>query len=231
MDQPAPYGGVANLEVMEAARNYNDFLLHTICAYAPAAGVIIDFGAGTGTYARRLAAMKRFVICVEADPALRARLAREGLSVCERLDELAVGSADYIYSLNVLEHIADDLAALRQLRSRLRVGGRLLIYVPAFPCLFSSMDRAVGHFRRYRRRQLIDLASAAGLELSEARYCDSLGFAASLAFKALGQRDGTINGTALVAYDRLFFPLSRALDRFCGRAFGKNLMLVARRPR
>src|SRR5260221_3631041 len=188
-------------------------------------------GAYTGTSPRRLGEMKRFVVCVEADPALRARLAREGLSVCERLDELAVGSADYIYSLNVLEHIADDLAALRQLRSRLRVGGRLLIYVPAFPCLFSSIDRAVGHFRRYRRRQLIDLASAAGLELSDARYCDSLGFAASLTFQALGQRDGTINGTALVAYDRLFFPLSRAPDRFSGAAFGKNLILVARRPR
>ena len=128
-----PYSGVANLEVMEAANNYNDFLLHTICAYAPARGTIIDFGAGAGTYARRLAALKRPVICVEADAALRARLAREGLSAYAMLDEIAMGGVDYIYSLNVLEHIADDLAALRQLRSRLRVGAHLLIYVPAFP--------------------------------------------------------------------------------------------------
>jgi SAM-dependent methyltransferase len=231
MSVPAPYSGVVNLELMEAARNYNDFLFRTICAHAPAAGTIIDFGAGTGTFARRLAAIERRVICVEADSALRAGLAGEGFASYSALDELAAEGADYIYSLNVLEHIADDLAALRQLRSRLRAGGRLLLYVPAFPCLFSSMDRAVGHFRRYRRRPLIGLVSGAGFDVMEARYCDSLGFAASLVFKAVGGRDGTVNETALIAYDRLLFPLSRILDRLFSRAFGKNLMIVACRPR
>jgi hypothetical protein len=48
---------------------------------------------------------------------------------------------DYIYSVNVLEHIHDDNATIAALRARLKISGRLLIYVLAFPLLYTSMDR------------------------------------------------------------------------------------------
>jgi hypothetical protein len=129
----------------------------------------------------------------------------------------------------VLEHIEDDIGTLRLLRSRLKVGGRILIYVPAFQCLFSSMDRAVGHHRRYRRRDLIDRVRKADLEPLESRYCDSIGFFAALAFKGIDRKDGTIGEGSLVLYDRFVFPLSRVLDRGSAGLFGKNLLVVAER--
>ncbi len=222
---------IANLEVMEAARKYNAFLAALILAHAPASGVIIDFGAGTGTFARRLADAGRRPLCVEPDPQLRAQLAQSGFDARADLGDLPADSVDYAYTLNVLEHIEDDVAALRLLRSRLKPGGCLLIYVPAFPCLYSSMDRAVGHHRRYRRLDLIARVRAAELDVLKASYCDSLGFLASLAFKAVGRDDGRIDEAALILYDRLLFPLSRGLDGILGRAVGKNLWLLACRSR
>ena len=61
--------------------------------------------------------------------------------------------------INVLEHIEDDVAALRTLRRLLRPGGRIVLYVPALNGLYGAYDRKVGHFRRYapwRMREIVN---------------------------------------------------------------------------
>lgn len=110
-------------------------------------------------------------------------LKKKDLSVVRTLNDIPDNSVDYIYSFNVLEHIADDLAILQQLYKKLRYGGRLLIYVPAFQLLYSSMDRKIVHFRRYTQRELKDKLIKAGFNVYRAGYVDSLGFLATLLFK------------------------------------------------
>ncbi len=144
------------------------------------------------------------------------------------LTDLDDGAAEYIYTLNVLEHIQDDQATLRLLRQKLRSGGTLLVYVPAFQVLFSSMDRKVNHFRRYRRGPLAANVRAAGFEIVAADYVDSLGFLATLLYKVFGSDKGEINRNHLIAYDRYVFPISRAVDRLFQGFFGKNLLILAR---
>jgi SAM-dependent methyltransferase len=139
------------------------------------------------------------------------------------------GSIDCIYTLNVLEHIEDDLATIRALGERLVRGGRLVIYVPAFQSLYTSMDRKVGHVRRYRRADLRAKVETAGLTVLRSEYVDSLGFAATLAFRAFGPKSGDIDRDAVRAYDRYAFPLSRRLDRALNRVVGKNVLVVAQR--
>ena len=113
--------------------------------------------------------------------------------------------------------------------SRLKPGGVLLVYVPAFPLLYSSMDRKVGHVRRYRHGRLVGLLGAAGLKVEFISHQDCLGFFAGLLFKLIGNDTGTFDRRSLVAYDRYVFPLSRRLDRLAGMFFGKNLLAVGRR--
>ena len=223
------YSGVDNLEIMEEARHYNAFLQGLVRAQARPGDAILDFGAGTGVLARPLAAAGYDIRCVEPDDGLRARLRASGLAAYADLDAIPAGSLDLAYTVNVLEHIADDRGAAAALRDRLKPGGRLLVYVPAFPVLYSGMDRKVGHVRRYRRAGLADALRGAGLTVERIAYCDSLGFAAALLFKLLDDGSGAINRRALVAYDRIGFPVSRLLDRVCARWFGKNLLAVARR--
>jgi SAM-dependent methyltransferase len=224
------YTGIDHLETMAAARNYNEFLAGEVLARAAGAKVAVDFGAGCGTYARALCERGLRVVCVEPDAKLRLALAARGLEHYENLGELPEQSVEYIFSLNVLEHIEDDQAALIEMYGRLRPGGVLYLYVPAFPVLFTSMDRKVGHFRRYRRRPLVARLQQAGFEVREARYADSLGFFVTLLYRLIGSRQGELNPAALRFYDRVLFPLSRLLDRVLGRVLGKNLSLTAIRP-
>ncbi|HEY0941409.1 MAG TPA: class I SAM-dependent methyltransferase [Steroidobacter sp.] len=228
--QQQAYTGVDNLEVMQEAVNYNRFLLDTVRKYAPSKARVLDFGAGSGQFAIPLRDHGLDIVALEPDLSLQQTLRARGLRVTGTPHDLPDAGFDYIYSLNVLEHIEDDAGALRALHSKLTSGGRLLIYVPAFPVLYTSMDAKVGHVRRYRKQALRKAAEAAGFAVDRVWYVDSLGFPATLAFKLLGNDSGNVNRTALKLYDRAVLPLSLALDLLTGHWFGKNLLLVARKP-
>ena len=168
-------------------------------------------------------------ICLEPDPEQRAELQRRGLTVAAGLSEVASESLDYIYSSNVLEHIEDDVATLRELRGKLRNGGRLLLYLPAFQSLFSSMDELVGHHRRYDKRMLADKLRAAGFTVEDTFYADVLGYFATLAYRMLGNRTANINGTSMRTYDRFIFPVGRAIESVVRVPVGKNVVGIARK--
>lgn len=225
--QQEAYTGVDNLEVMQEAVNYNRYLLDTVRKHAPPRARILDFGAGSGQFASPLKAQGLDITAIEPDQLLQQRLRAQGLHVVSGAQELPDGSFDYIYTLNVLEHIDDDAAALRSLHAKLAAKGKLLIYVPAFPVLYTSMDAKVGHVRRYTRDTLMTRVAAAGFQIERVAYADSIGFLATLAFKLSGNKGGNVSVGALKLYDRAFFPISRALDLFARRWIGKNLLLVA----
>lgn len=225
--QQEAYTGVDNLEVMQDAVNYNRYLLDTVRKYAPPKAKVLDFGAGGGQFAAPLSKQDMDLTALEPDQLLQQRLRAQGLRVVGSTQELPDASFDYIYSLNVLEHIEDDEAALRGLHSKLSANGKLLIYVPAFPVLYTSMDAKVGHVRRYTRETLMARVTTAGFQVDRVGYADSIGFFATLVFKLSGNKDGNVSLGALKLYDRAVFPLSRSLDLLTRRWFGKNLLLLA----
>jgi len=223
------YTGVENLEVMQVAVKYRRYLLDTVAAAAgpPSAGPLLDFGTGAGSYAVGLREQGYDVACVEADAGLRQRVADLGFKAAATLDELPPASISTAYTLNVLEHIDDDVGALRGLHRVIRPDGRLVVYVPAFQILFTAMDERVGHLRRYRKQQLVERVERAGFGVRHCAYADSLGFLAALAYRIGGNRDGQLNSRSVAMYDRAVFPVSQIVDRAVDRWFGKNLVLVA----
>lgn len=225
--QQQAYTGVDNLEVMQEAVNYNRYLLDMVRRHAPNGGRVLDFGAGAGQFAAPLRQAGMNVTACEPDHGLQQRLRSQGLSVASSTEDLDDGSFDYIYTLNVLEHIEDDTAVLRKLREKLKSNGRLLIYVPAFQVLYTSMDAKVNHVRRYTRGMLVQRVKAAGFRIERAGYADSMGFFATLLFKFIGNRQGDVNPAALKLYDRAVFPFSRMLNVLVHPLFGKNLFVVA----
>lgn len=221
------YSGKDNLEAMRHATQYNAFLADLVARETRRGQRVLDFGAGLGVFAEALRARGANVACIEVDPVLSASLASRGFDCFGSPAELPDESFDFVYSLNVLEHIDDDVAALTALRPKLHPAGRCLIYVPAFPVLFGNMDRLVGHHRRYTRSSLVRVLTQAGFETTHVEYVDSLGFAASLAHRAIGA-SGTISPQAVSAYDRWVFPASRILDRLAKDWVGKNVFALAR---
>ena len=77
-----------------------------------------------------------------------------------------IGSGfDSVICLNVLEHIEDDVGALRRLHDLLAPRGRIVLIVPALQSLYGEIDRAIGHYRRYERDDLAAKLRAAGFRV------------------------------------------------------------------
>lgn len=225
------YEGEYNLEVMEEAVNYNDYLLKGLQNNIhPEMTAVLDFGAGNGLFARKVQAANPAVQVTAVEPAenLHPFYADGRVKLVFSLDDVTDGSQDLIYSFNVLEHIENDLDYLILLRKKLKPHGRLVLYVPAFPCLYSAMDEEVGHWRRYMRRELIYKVEKAGLKVKKCKYMDGAGWFSSLAYKWSKPQSGRLNPVMVKFYDRWIMPLSILWDRLTlGRLLGKNLWLEA----
>lgn len=138
----------------------------------------------------------------------------------------AVGKHSAAVAFNVLEHIPDDVTALRAMGRLVRPGGAVVLIVPAFPSAMSRFDLAIGHQRRYTRRSLGTALTSAGLRVEQLRYVNPIGLLNwYVVVKTLGLRPR--NGAALRLYDRTVVPVARSLDRF-SVPFGQSVFAVAR---
>lgn len=195
----------------------------------------IELGSGLGDYAVSWLATAPRMTVTEADQSRLALLA-ERFAADPRVqvrplhlptDEQATHSA--AVALNVLEHIEDDVAALRSISGMLRPGGAVVLIVPAFPAAMSEFDRSIGHFRRYTKASLSTALTGAGLEIERLQYINPIGLINwYLACRVL--RMAPRNGLMLRVYDRLVVPAARAAEGTRRPPFGQSVFAVARTP-
>lgn len=227
------YKGVDNLELMLVAKNYNRFLVNMAVSEIKKhnARKIIDFGSGIGFFATKITqeAGLRNIDCIEmADNLQQYYENNDKLVLHKKLNDLPDGQVDLIYSYNVLEHIEDDISIIKSFHAKLKQGGMILLYLPAFPCLYTSMDKKVGHFRRYKKHDLTAKLQLSGFDIYKCSYVDFSGFFVTLLYKFLGSKHGSINLSALKFFDKFIFPISRLFDIITGgRLLGKNIMCIA----
>jgi len=136
---------------------------------------ILDIGCGTGGNLETLAGFGR---------AEGVDISREALDFCRArgLNNVREGAAetlpyesesfDLVTGLDVVEHLDDDVAGLREMRRVLRPGGRLLLFVPAFMFLWGVQDDVSHHRRRYTLPELKQKLQQAGLKVERASYAN-----------------------------------------------------------
>lgn len=139
--------------------------------------------------------------------------------------EVARFHPDSCVCLNTLEHVEDDAQALRNMASVLTPGGVVVLLVPAFPALYGPIDRNLGHWRRYRRRGLDQLADAAGLRLRRACYVNLAGFFGWWMNARILQRD-TQSARQIAFFDRFIVPLMSRVESAIPPPFGQSLLAV-----
>jgi SAM-dependent methyltransferase len=143
----------------------------------PAQPRILDAGCGSGRNMVELA-RRGTVTGVElsATSACLARGRETGRVIEGSVAEMPFepGSFDLAVCLDVLEHLQDDLGALRELRRVVTAGGSLLVTVPAYQWLWSGHDVINHHRRRYTRRSLLAVAERVGWECRRTTYFNSL---------------------------------------------------------
>jgi 2-polyprenyl-3-methyl-5-hydroxy-6-metoxy-1,4-benzoquinol methylase len=129
------YTGTSTLEIMEDAKNYNHFLYKLVLKYIPEnSGLILDIGAGIGTFANKIRLKHPNIHCIEPDPVQCRKIEESGLSADISMYKIGNNSVDFIYALNVLEHIENDRDELKNWAEKLKQGGQ--IFIPNCPLEF-----------------------------------------------------------------------------------------------
>lgn len=153
--------------------------------------MIVDVGCGTGATAAQL---QRYgtVIGIDISPLALSWSRQRGLnnlllSAAERLP-LAHESVDVIIATDILEHLDDDVAVLREFRRVLKPGGYVVVTVPAYSILWSEHDLALMHRRRYVARELAKRSRTAGFEIVRLTYALFFLFPLALTMRLLKRR-------------------------------------------
>ncbi|HAZ11679.1 MAG: hypothetical protein A2X86_18315 [Bdellovibrionales bacterium GWA2_49_15] len=143
----------------------------------------LEFGCGTGQnlyYLTQLSPYRaRIASAFGIDPQLKdATTPFWGSEKVQLVQSVPAQSAkaNLLLAMDVLEHIENDQGALNEWKQHLKPGGIALITVPAFQLLWSYQDKFLGHFRRYRRRDVMALAAHCGFEVIYCRYIFSWAF-------------------------------------------------------
>jgi predicted SAM-dependent methyltransferase len=212
------YNGKDNLDIMSFAINYNNSIFNWLNSDINSTDKILDFGAGKGEFCNRFDSN---IYAVELDTSMHKYLK------CKAVKNIKDYSIKFnmVYSSNVLEHIEDDKKTIKDIYASLNVGGVVKILVPSRMELYSHMDKKVGHFRRYNKKELISKFNQVGFEVKYCRYFDFIGYFATLIYKIMGL-NGDISKKSLIFYDTYIYPISQFIDFFTfGSIIGKNIIL------
>ncbi|MGP0075470.1 MAG: glycosyltransferase [Bryobacteraceae bacterium] len=147
---------------------------------------VLELGAGIGNLAGRLMGRRLHYVAAEKDPlylhALRNRFLRtpnvEVLQLdpqCPQDYERAGGPFDTVLCINVLEYVEDPGAVIQAAAGALKPGGSLVVLAPQSQAMYGTLDRALGHRRRFSKAQLRSLLEAHGLAVKEIRQLNKIG--------------------------------------------------------
>jgi SAM-dependent methyltransferase len=230
------YSGNVELNSIEQNfKKYNQFIVQKIIKNLQFGGNetkrILDYGAGRGGIAEILRdKIQVNPECLELDQSNLALLKSKGF-ICHSDLQKVDGNFDFVYTINVLEHIDNDAKTLQDLHTKIKTEGKLLIYVPAFPKLFNSFDAHLGHYRRYDKNDLEKLLVNNGFHIEASEFVDSIGyFAWRITKKNRNGHQPKLDEMLLKIYSHVLWPTSRILDNMgFNKWFGKNILVIANR--
>lgn len=233
---PFSYSGT-ELQALTGAKNYYRWIL---TYFAPYLGKrVVEVGAGIGTLSEFLLQspdVLKLVLVEPGDnlfPLLQQRFARNARiqlvhGYLEDLSGTTHDAVDSVVLVNVLEHIAADEVSLQAAYQLLVPEGALLLFVPALPQLYGTLDEAFGHFRRYTKPLLAHKLQQAGFSRVSLRYMNFPGVITwFLAGKVLRRR--TLRPQDVRLYDQWGVPWLSRLEKHWEPPIGQSLIAIARK--
>lgn len=220
-----------------------EFIVECFKRNIPQSAKIIEIGAGTGNVARELIASGYSDFSVGEMHMNGLRYAKSyGIEDCYQFDLLRTPfekEFDVVCMFDVLEHIEDESLALCRVNESLKSGGMLMLTLPAHMWLWSAVDDASFHKRRYTKKHLKKVLYDAGFELVEMRYFFKFLVPMLLVRSLLnaGKRGEDINSVNTGSYisslpNKILLALMRfenSLGRLVPDLFGGSLYAAARK--
>jgi glycosyltransferase involved in cell wall biosynthesis len=227
------HDGYYILQSVRRAGGFNRWMLSTFEPYI--GDRVYEAGCGIGNFTELLLSKERLV-CVDYDRFYVEMIGRrfghlENVRTLEMdLSRPSPGvereQLDTVISLNVVEHIENDGAALKHFYDILEPGGHAIVLVPAHPRLFTKCDEALGHYRRYTEEELRSKLTAAGFEVASIRQFNRLGVLGWWLNGKMGRKD--LSPMQMRVYEMLL-PIAKLIDRI-GIGPGLSVVGVGRKP-
>jgi len=193
-------------------------------------GDVLEVGAGCGSFTRNYFNKKiKSLILTETDKknikGLKHRF-KHNLKIKitnKKLDKIKKKFDTIIY-LHVLEHIKNDKNEIKSAIKKLKKNGILIIMVPAHQKIYSNLDKAVGHFRRY------DLSffkkNFKSLKTVNIRFLDSMGYFLYYLNKIFFKNEIFPSDLKIFIWDKFFTPITIIIDFLSKYKFGKCILAV-----
>ena len=224
---------------MSASHRFNDWMYQEILPSLH--GDILEIGSGIGTFSEKL--IKDFphssLTFTDISPTYIELLKKKfssnknmsiyGLDLNERLDYERIGynKFDSILAVNVLEHVENDEFAFAQLYNMLKEKGTLVVLVPAYKFLYNIIDKNIGHYRRYTKKELESKVRKTGFIIDKIFYFNSLGL---IGWYLNGNllKNPKVSGTGLKVLDTVV-PVLKYTERIFGKRIGLSIICYAKK--
>ena len=213
---------------IKSADNYTRWILSSFSGCF--GKTLLEIGTGHGNFRRWLTGTDRYVtVDIDSEVVERARFA--DVTGDEFPGKAGRDTYNTVMCFNVLEHIGDDRQAVKNMLRVLKKDGYLLLLTPAFQCLYSDLDRLVGHHRRYRKKDLVEILPAGGCDIEKIEYFNAVGgFGWWLnKFTTHDDIDSDAVNFQVVFFDKYILPLSRMVNFATRYFFGQSLVCIARK--
>jgi SAM-dependent methyltransferase len=239
--QPEDSVGLETLQLFAKAERFNRWLYDAIAPYCK--GDILEIGSGIGNISKFFLEKRNNQVSLSDFRAdycniLKLQFANNAhlngvfqlnMSIPGFLDKYPqlLGQFDTVVALNLIEHIKDDKLAIQNCKKLLRQEGNLVILVPAFQCLYNSLDKELGHFKRYNKKKLSGLLINEEMKVVYNSYFNSVGIVgwwiSGSVFKSK-----IISGRQLNFYNKLV-PVFRLIDKLTFNIAGLSVVVVAKK--
>jgi SAM-dependent methyltransferase len=229
------YAGVKTLEVLEGADNYNAWIASRILPYIQSPA--LEIGAGTGNISDFLSSVEDLTL-TDIDESLvehlkerfkgKKNVSSEVFDISKTLHKIS-NKFKTVYSVNVLEHIEDDVLALRNMNRLLEKDGRVVLLVPAKKIAYKTLDKHLGHFRRYEKKDLEKKIKDAGFNVEYIGYFNTVGLASWILRDLISAgHHAHLKPSQVKLFDAIV-PVLRRIEPKSNLPFGISLIAVGKK--
>lgn len=223
------------LPYMAKTKNYNRWVFEQ---YRDHIGdSILDVGAGLGTFVDYIKNRKKIILLeIEDENVKRLKIKYKGyknikaikgdLSKQNLVPEIKREKINTVICLNTLEHIKTDKLMIANIRRSILPKGKLILYVPALKALYGTLDKNLGHYRRYQKDELEQLLVRNRFKIIKSRYLNSFGTLSWFLYSRILKRK-KVKEKRILAYDRWLVPIISKMESLLNLPFGQSLLIIA----
>jgi len=232
------YEGRVNLETALKRKNFTKWVIDETSSELK--GNILEIGCGLGTYSEHLIKNYPNSNITLSDISLsyihnlkekfsspKIQFYKLDLNNIDDFSKIGYDKFDSIIAINVLEHVKDDEFALRELYKMLKKEGSLIILVPAYKFLYNIIDKSIGHWRRYTKKELKEKLVKNNFSIKKMHSFNILGI---FGWYLNGNvfKKSEINKEASSLFDKLV-PAMKIIEKLSRRKFGLSIICYCKK--